>query len=487
MMSKQDSGPQTNQGSQRKPRIWEAFIPLVCLVFFLVIHLQVLKMEDPHLAIMLGVAVAAGMGLFLGYPWSALEDGLVEGIQVGMKAVLILMVVGMLISTWIAAGVVPLLIHYGLALLNPKIFYVAACLICSVVSLATGSSWTTAGTVGVALIGVASGLGLSESVAAGAIVSGAYFGDKLSPLSDSTNLAPAVVGAELFAHIRHMLFTTLPAMGIALVLYGLMGLFVETQTTDTARIEALRSALATHFNLSPWLLLAPISVLIMVWKKLPALPSLFVATVFGVILGLVVQGRSLHDLVGWAFSGYASSSGHAEIDELLSKGGLEGMMWTISLVFCALGFGGIMMKTHMLETIALWILKYATSNWKLVGATNLSCILMNLTASDQYLAISVPGKMFRQAFLRRGLDPLNLSRALEDAGTLTSPLILWNTCGATMKQYLGVSPFAFAPFAFFNWLSPIISIISARFGWGIKPLHNPAMPTTETENLNITK
>ncbi len=473
-----------NTGEGRRPRLWEALIPLVGLIVVLVIHLQVLGLEDPHIAIILGIAMAAGMGLLLGYSWDSLEDGLVEGIQVGMKAILILMVVGMLIATWIASGIVPLLIDYGLALLNPSIFYVAACLISSVVSLATGSSWTTAGTVGVALIGVANGLGLSEPIAAGAVVSGAYFGDKMSPLSDSTNLAPAVVGAELFSHIRHMFYTTVPSMLISLLIYAVIGLSAAQSASDTESIAGIRETLAGNFNLSPWLLIAPAMVVVMVWKKWPALPSLFGATVIGIILGVVIQKSEIASLAGSAFAGYESSTGNAQVDELLSKGGLDGMMWTISLIFCALGYGGIMMKTRMLETIANGILKFATSTWKLVAATNISCIIMNLAASDQYLAITVPGKMFREAYTRAGLTARNLSRSLEDAGTLTSPLVLWNTCGATMKQYLGVSPVAFAPFAFFNWICPILSVVIAAAGWGIEKMDDLKESADETSGTD---
>lgn len=454
----------------RKPGLVVSLIPLVALVFFLYMQLQVFGLEDPHLAILGGAAVAALMGIILGFKWKTIEDGIVEGIQVGMNAILILMVVGILIATWIASGVVPYLIDLGLGLLHPSIFYVASCAICAVVSLATGSSWTTAGTVGVALMGIASGLGMSEAVAAGAIVSGAYFGDKLSPMSDSTNLAPAVVGVELFTHIRHMLYTTLPAIIISLIIYGFMGLLAENKSGDVERITAIRDVLQSEFKLGPVLLLAPAMVLVMVWRKFPALPSLFLASVFGGILGIAIQGSAISELIQSAFVGYSGESGNSEVDDLLNKGGMDGMMWTVSLILCALGFGGVMMKTYMLETIALSILRFATNTVKLVAATNISCVLMNLIASDQYLAIAVPGKMFRKAFEKAGLAPQNLSRCLEDAGTLTSPLVFWNTCGATMTKFLGVSPLAYGPFAFFNWISVLISIILAATGIGMKEL-----------------
>lgn len=419
------------------------------------------------MAIIGGAAVAAIIGLLRGYKWETLEEGITEGIQVGMKAILILMVVGVLIASWIASGIVPFLIDLGLGLLHPNIFYVASCAICAVISLATGSSWTTAGTVGVALMGVGSGLGMNEAIAAGAIVSGAYFGDKLSPLSDSTNLAPAVAGTELFTHIRHMLYTTVPAISISLIIYLLIGILSDFDSSQMSDVSEIRGVIQASYKLSPILIIAPALVLIMVWKKTPALPSLFVASMIGILLGIFYQGVETSKMLEYAFNGYSGDSGNEKVNELLNKGGLSGMMWTISLVFCALGFGGIMMKTHMLETISLAILNLATNTAKLVGATNVSCVIMNLVASDQYLAITVPGKMFKEAYAKAGLAPQNLSRCLEDAGTLTSPLIFWNTCGATMKNFLGIAPHVFAPYAFFNWLSPIISIILAFTGWGI--------------------
>ena len=475
MNSSDDSTPHDNalphddSGSPagHRPSIGIAIIPLISLIIFLYILLRVFEISDPHLAIVFGTGVAVIVALIQGYKWSDLEDGLVEGIQIGLKAVLILMVVGMLIATWIAAGVVPLMIDYGLALMHPSYFYVAGCAICAVVSMATGSSWTTAGTVGVALIGVAQGLGLSEAIAAGAIVSGAYFGDKLSPLSDSTNLAPAVAGSELFSHIRHMLYTTIPSITVSLIIYALIGFFSDRATAELESVNQIRATLAGHFNLSPWLLVAPVIVVVMVWRKLPALPALFAASLIGIVMGVIFQETPVRDMMNYAFAGYSSGTGVAEVDDLLNKGGLSEMMWTVSLIFCALGFGGVMMKSRMLEAIALGILRFATNPWKLVGATNLSCVVMNLATADQYLAIAVPGKMFRQAYSRMGLAAKNLSRSLEDAGTLTSPLVFWNTCGATMRQYLGVDPMTYAPFAFFNWLSPIFSVVMAFFGWGL--------------------
>ncbi len=456
----------------KKPNLIISIIPLLSLILFLYLILQVFGLGDPHMAIIAGAGVAAGIGLINGYKWEILEEGIAEGIQVGLKAILILMVVGILIATWIASGIVPFLIDMGLGLLHPKIFYVASCAICAVISLATGSSWTTAGTVGVALMGVGSGLGINEAIAAGAIVSGSYFGDKLSPLSDSTNLAPAVAGTDLFTHIRHMLYTTVPAISISLVAYFFIGILSEFNTSQISDISEIRNVIQSNYKLSPILIIAPSLVLIMIWKKAPALPSLFIASLIGILLGIFYQGVEPSKMLYYAFNGFDGDSGSDKVNELLNKGGLSEMMWTISLIFCALGFGGIMMKTHMLEVIALAILKLATSTGKLIGATNMSCIIMNLVAADQYLAIAVPGKMFKSAFTKKGLAPQNLSRCLEDAGTLTSPLIFWNTCGATMKNFLGVAPHVFAPYAFFNWLSPIISLLLAFTGWGITKVKN---------------
>jgi len=416
-----------------------------------------------------------------------MEDGIVEGISVGLKAILILMVVGMLIGTWIAGGIVPILIYHGLKLLHPSFFLVATCVICCVVSISTGSSWTTAGTVGIALVGVGQGLGVPLPMVAGAIVSGAYFGDKLSPLSDTTNLAPAVAGSELFEHVRYMLYTTIPSLLIALVIYGVLGWSGagHGQVSDL-KVALLRQALDVHFDLNPVLLLPPVLVILMVALRLPALPSLLVGALLGGILAVTVQGADLKDVLAAAQKGYVSKSGIEAVDKLLSRGGLESMMSTVSLILCALTFGGVMERTGLLAELAKGILRLAHGVGGLVSATVVTCLGMNLLAPDQYLSIIVPGRMYREAYQQQGLHPKVLSRTLEDAGTLTSPLVPWNTCGAFMSTTLGVGAMVYLPYAFLNLLNPLIAIAIAFAGWKIAriPMVQATACGTKTDRVH---
>ena len=426
---------------------------------------------DPHIPLILAAAVASIVGLFLGNSWKEIESGIVEGISVGMKAILILCVIGVMIGTWIASGIVPIMIYYGLQILHPSIFLVAGCLICCVVSVATGSSWTTVSTVGIALIGIAEGLGVPLPMAAGAIISGSYFGDKMSPLSDSTNLAPAVAGAELFEHIRHMLFTTVPALAIALLLYGILGWRGFAGETSAESIDGILLALNAAFDLNPLLLLPPLLIGVVVVWRLPALPSLLGAALLGAILAVGFQNVSLREIFDIAQSGYTEKTGNVTVDPLLHRGGLNSMMYTVSLILCALTFGGVMERCGFLRAIAGAILRLARSTGSLVAATVGTCVGMNVAAADQYLSIIVPGRMYREDYERKGLHAKNLSRTLEDAGTLSSPLIYWNSCGMFMKQTLTVSPLAYLPYCFLNLFTPLIAIALAYTGWGIAKIH----------------
>jgi NhaC family Na+:H+ antiporter len=300
---------------------------------------------------------------------------------------------------------------------------------------------------------------------AGAIVSGAYFGDKLSPLSDTTNLAPAVAGSELFEHIRHMLFTTVPSLTIALILYGVLGMRISGEAASMDSVDTLSATLQSLFNLSPWLLLAPLVVLILIVLRVPALPSLLGGGFAGAVLGVITQDISIGAMFTAMQEGYVSETGVAQVDELLSRGGLESMLWTVSLILCAMAFGGLMEGTGMLDTISRSVLKLASTTGRLTATTLATCIGMNIVAPDQYLSIIVPGRMYKSAFAKSGLAPKNLSRCLEDAGTLSSPLIPWNTCGATMMAALAVNPFAYLPFAFLNLINPLISLLYGFTGW----------------------
>ena len=463
--------------SERKtPSLGLSLIPVVSLIAILYVGIARLD-ASPHIPLILAAVITGIIGYTLGVPWKKLLDAIIHSISISMPAVLILIAIGILIGTWVASGVVPLLIVYGLKILSPAIFLVATCLICSIVSFATGSSWSTAGTVGVALIAVGQGLQMPLPMVAGAIVSGAYFGDKLSPLSDTTNLAPAVAGAELFEHIKHMLFTTVPSLVIALILYAILGLRLKGQTASLEEVEALSTTLQSIFNLSPVLLLAPAVVLVLIILRVPALPSLLGGGFAGAILGVLFQGMGVGDMVTIMQEGYVSETGTAHIDELLSRGGLDSMMWTVSLILCAMAFGGLMEGTGMLASISNAVLKFASSTGSLVASTVGTCIGMNILAPDQYLSVIVPGRMYKDAFEQSGLEAKNLSRCLEDAGTLTSPLIPWNTCGATMMAALMVNPFAYLPFAFLNLINPIISVVYGFTGWTmVKKLPDAPQP-----------
>jgi NhaC family Na+:H+ antiporter len=442
---------------KKEAGVWLALLPVIFLVFALFITIVVLG-QSAHVPLILATAAAAAVAVRLGYAWKEIQEGMVQGINLAMGAVLILMVVGTLIGTWISGGIVPAMIFYGLKVLSPGIFLVATMVICSVVSLGTGSSWSTAGTVGVALVGVGQGLGIPVAMVAGAIISGAYFGDKMSPLSDTTNLAPAVAGTDLFSHIRHMVYTVTPGYVMALVLYGLLGTRFSGGVLESQNIDIILATMKAHFFIHPVLLLPPVLVIVMVIRKVPPLPALLGGAILGGVFALVAQSSSLGDVLASAHSGYVSETGTGMVDELLTRGGLMNMMETVALIICALSFGGIMERTGMLRVLAGSLLKFVKSTGALVATTIFSCIGMNIIAADQYIAIVVPGRMFKSAFDAKGLHPKNLSRVLEDSGTMTSPLIPWNSCGAFMGATLGVSPLVYLPYAFLNLLVPVVSI-----------------------------
>jgi NhaC family Na+:H+ antiporter len=470
----------------RKPSLALSLFPVAVLVVLLAGSVALFGDSNSggpnQLALVMAAAVAATVGMRLGFPWKDLEAGIVHGISLSLGAVLILLIVGALIGSWILAGIVPTMIYYGLQLLTPAIFFPSACVLCCLVSLATGSSWTTAGTVGVALIGIAVAQNLNLGLAAGAVVSGAYFGDKMSPLSDTTNLAPAMAGTDLFTHIRHMVWTTTPSLIIALILYTVIGL-TTTAPQDTAAVNAIRTSLASSFSIGPHLLLPVLLVLFMVVRKVPATPALMIGALTGCLFAALFQPAAVIRLAdapalpAWAAlikgnwqalaTGFSLSSGNAALDELLSRGGMGSMLNTVWLILAAMTFGAIMETTGMLGRIAESILSAVRGTGSLIAATLATSIGMNIVASDQYIAIVLPGRMFRAEFARRNLAPQNLSRCLEDAGTMTSALVPWNTCGAFMAQTLGVATTAYLPYAFLNLLNPIISAIYGFTGFTI--------------------
>lgn len=465
---------------KREATLLEALIPIVITVGLLMY--TVLPWfgvgGDVHIPLVLGAMLAAIVAVFrLGYTWQEIEEGIVSTIAGTMQAILILAIIGMIIGTWIQSGIVPTIIYYGLQILSPGFFLVASCLLCSVVSLATGTSWATAGTIGIALMGIGMGLGVPAPVTAGAIISGAYFGDKMSPLSDTTNLAPAMAGSTLFDHIRHMCYTTGVSFPIALIGYGIIGAGYAKKAFDTSNVQEIMTLMSENFKINPLLLIVPIIVFVLVAKKTPAIPGLFIGTLLGGLAAILFQGASFADVMNAMQNGVVYKTGNELLNTLLSRGGYQSMMWTISLILSALTFGGVLEKTGMLQAIAKKVLKFARSTGSLVTATIFSCIFVNLLSGDQYLAIVLPGKMYKDEFRKRGLAPRNLSRCLEDSGTLTSPLIPWNTCGATMSTYLGVDTVQYIPYCFLNLINPVVSIIFGFTGITMMKLENdPSAP-----------
>ncbi len=453
----------------KKIPMWQCLLVMVVLVALIFWGVSVdTDAGEAHVSLIFAGAFAAIIAMLNGWKWSYMEQGILAAINRTMQAILILAVVGLMLGSWMAGGVVPSMMYYGIKVIAPSVFLFTACLLCSIVSLATGSSWSTAGSMGVALIGVGTALGFPTYMTAGAVVSGAYFGDKMSPLSDTTNLAPAVAGATLFDHIKHMIWTTGPSLVIALVVYLVLG-FTNSSggAADLSTIDEILGFITDNYNVSLLCLIAPLFVIVAVALKLPALPAL----IGGVVLGLPffpMQGRSLVTVPSTLNYGIGvdipedASDVIAELGSLLTSDGMQGMMWTISLILCAMVFGGIVDCTGIMGSIAGALLKLARgTRGGLVTVTIISCIIVNALCSDQYLAIILPGRMYKEAFEDLRLAPKNLSRCLEDSGTITSNFIPWNTCGATMSKFLQCPQWGkggYAPFAILNWLNPLVSI-----------------------------
>lgn len=491
----------------RKPTLFASIV--ILLIVAALIILTVLRWDiDIHITLIFGSMVACAYGiLFLKYDYNTIEKGIIDGIMTGMQANLILMTVGCLIGIWITSGVVPSMIYYGLSILSPSIFLFATLIICSIVSLATGTSWGTSGTVGIAIMGIAYGLGIPAPLTAGVVISGAYFGDKMSPLSDTTNLAPAVAGTDLFQHIRAMVWTTGPTYLLVMAITIFLGFRYAGGELDYSKIEALQVVLANEFWISPLSLIAPAAVILLSAMRKPALPSLwagvFIALIFGIIQGANTGGGlaglvdNIGGLVDVMNNGYAptfsadlagaeggavaamlaangltllpdvAQEAAGSIVELMARGGLQSMMWTISLILCAFTFGSAMEVIGCLKVMLEAIMKPIKSVGGLVTATICSCAICNVFLGDQYLSIAMPGRMFKSAFDESGLHPRMLSRSLEDSGTLVSVLIPWNTCGAYHTTVLGVPTIEYLPYAFLNYMNPIIAIIITYMGIGI--------------------
>jgi len=473
---------------EKKVRLYNALIPLIFLIGFLSLNVYFFGDDTlsgaNQIALLLSAAIASVIAYFNGYNWSRIKAGIIKNIGAAMPAMLILLLIGSLAGTWMISGVVPTMIYYGLQILHPKIFLFATVIISSLVSLATGSSWSTVATIGVALLGIGLALGFSSGLIAGAIISGAYFGDKISPLSDTTNLAPAMAGTDLFTHIRYMLITTVPSLIITLIIFLIIGFNVDLPTYKS-NIDNVQNVLLNNFNISPWLFIVPVVLIIIIVKKVPPLPALLAGTLLGVIFAIIFQPHIIEQISGVSDNYFKASyitslkamygevavvTKNDIVNNLLKTGGMAGMLNTIWLIISAMVFGGVMEASGMLRAITNVIISKAKSAVSLVSTTVGTCLFFNITASDQYISIVVPGRMFKDVYKEKGFAPELLSRTLEDSGTVTSVLIPWNTCGATQAKVLGVPTLTYLPFAFFNIISPVMSIIIASIGFKIRRL-----------------
>ncbi|TFH24576.1 MAG: Na+/H+ antiporter NhaC, partial [Bacteroidia bacterium] len=447
------------------------------------------------------------IAITLGVKWTHIRTSMVNSISSAMPSILILLMIGALAGTWLLSGVVPTLIYYGLKVFHPKIFLFATVIIAGMVSLATGSSWSTVATIGIALIGVGQALGINEGLIAGAVISGAYFGDKMSPLSDTTNLAPAMAGTDLFTHIRYMTITTVPAMSITLLIFLIIGFTYKFDATP-GDIETVLGAIDSKFRVTPWLMLVPAFLIFIIIKKIPPLPALLAGSLMGAIFALIFQPHLIREValtldgttttffksaymgvMQSIFGDIAILTDNEMVNELLTSTGMRGMLNTIWLILSAMVFGGAMESAGLLVKITSSVIRWAQSTGSLVTTTIATSIFFNITASDQYIAIVVPGRMFASTYKKRGLKPEVLSRTLEDGGTLTSVLVPWNTCGATQSRVLGVPTLEYVPFAFFNILSPMFSILFAYLNYKIRRYGDdepaPPDPLDEEDRLDF--
>lgn len=486
----------------REPGLLQALLPIIFLISLLVFN--VIYFGDHTLdganqvVLILASAVAGIIAVYLGNSWSYIRSKIVKSISSAMPSILILLLIGALAGTWMISGVVPAMIYYGLKIFHPSIFLFATVLISGIVSLATGSSWSTVATIGIALIGIGRTLGLGEGIIAGAVISGAYFGDKMSPLSDTTNLAPAMAGTDLFTHIRYMTYTTVPTICITLIIFLIIG-FTYNFEADGADVSSVLTAIESKFNISPWLFLVPAFLLSIIIMKVPPLPSILAGSLAGGVFAILFQPHLLMEIAGTTTSFFKASyiavmkaiygnvsvvTSNDIVNELLSTSGMAGMLNTIWLIISAMIFGGTMESAGLLVRITSSVIRWAKSTGSLIATTIATSIFFNITASDQYISIVVPGRMFSDIYRKRGLKPEVLSRTLEDGGTITSVLIPWNTCGATQSRVLGVPVTEYLPYAFFNYLNPVVSILIASFNYKIRRYKEGEIPEKQSFEKN---
>ncbi|MFH4968942.1 Na+/H+ antiporter NhaC [Gaetbulibacter sp. M240] len=462
--------------------LWEALLPVVLLMSLLAYNIFFIEDQEwfgaytNQIILLTGGLIAAIVGLFNKVSIKNMLAEIWENLKSVFIPVLILFLVGALAGTWLVSGVIPAMVYYGLQVLSPSIFLPACVVICAIISIATGSSWTTSATVGIALIGIGSALGLDTGMIAGAAISGAYFGDKMSPLSDTTNLAPAIAGTDLFTHIRYMTITTVPTILITLVIFSILS--ATTETSGSADLSNLLSTINSTFHITPWLFVVPAVVIGLILTKTKPLVALSSGVILAAVFAFIFQGdvlislsdSKLNAVVTSALTDTNITTDNEKLNELFSAGGMQGMLWTIYLIISAMIFGGIMDGIGALSKITKVLLSVATTVFGLFASTVFSCLGLNAIASDQYLAIVIPGKMFKKAFDDKGLAPENLSRTLEDSGTVTSVLIPWNTCGAYQSSVLGVGVADYFVYAFFNWISPFTTLLFAALNIKIQTL-----------------
>lgn len=518
----------TSESVKKKPGFLIALLPIIVLVGLLVFNVKIYGEDATYgpnqIALIIAAAAATIIGLGLGFNWEEMQKGMVKSIKSSLPAILILLLIGALAGTWMISGVVPTMIYYGLKILNPTIFLVAACIVSAVVAIATGSSWSTIATVGLALLGIGTVLGIHVGVVAGAIISGAYFGDKMSPLSDTTNLAPAMAGSDLFTHIRYMAWTTVPSIIITLIIFLIWGFTIETKVSNEG-VSDILALLESRFYISPILFIVPAIVIFLIVKKVSAIPALLIGSILGAIAAVIFQPEVVKYIAGesgdYLYAAYKTTidsmfggisllgndhSAYSELVEanpdtykallstvqfdspeyielldkdpkkyesihkLFASKGMEGMMNTIWLIVCAMAFGGAMEACGLLQKITKTVVSFVKSTGSLIATTAGTCVFFNATASDQYLAIVVPGRMFADTYKDRGLAPENLSRTLEDSGTVTSVLFPWNTCGAAQSSVLSVATGEYWMYCFFNLISPVMTVIYGYFNIKIRRL-----------------
>ena len=491
-MDSQDIKPKEPQDlnivENKELNIWEALIPVVALVIMLFYNVKYAFGDDAlsgsnQFVLLMGAAVAAIVGFYNKVSFKQMLEEVSENIKSTVGAILIILFVGSLAGTWLISGIIPTIIYYGLQILSPEIFLPSCVIICAIISISTGSSWATSATIGIALVGIGNVLGIDSGMTAGAVISGAYFGDKMSPLSDTTNLAPAMAGGELFSHIKYMTYTTIPTIVTTIIIFIIISLSLDVKgTTDTS---VMLSSIKEAFNISAWVFIVPGIVILLIVKKTPPLVALLVGTLLGGIFAIIFQPEIVKQITGASELNFLSAykgvmtamtvntsiaTNSEELNDLFTSGGMAGMLNTVWLVVCAMVFGGVMDAIGALSRISKSVLSLFDSIFGLFASTVISCVGLNALASDQYLAIVIPGRMYKKAFEDKGLAPENLSRTLEDAGTVTSVLVPWNTCGAYQSSVLGVDTMSYAGYAFFNWLSPFTTLIFAGFRIKIKQL-----------------